>query len=223
MLEPLVDVATASLILASFLVACTCRYRQLFPSRQAPFLKYLEKELLYEKHEISAFSHWRNIRSFEFEIIEKFVTTWMYMRPCKYLYYCIRLDRTRCLTRCLRLIPLSLSIYVNPDHVWETRLPRVTTSKFATRNIHYVPYRQATLCVQLSAIFLLLLRCNDDRRRVVPRMMSRARVCQVVDWSALRSRPLRLKRSLRRTPGEARYGLQHVLCATRRRSPRAAQ
>lgn len=67
---------------------------------------------------------------------------------------------------------LSVSAYVNPDREDVSRRGN-PPAKSATRETSVaVPYRQAIFCIQLSAIFSLPLRRNDDRRRVAPRTMS---------------------------------------------------
>lgn len=170
------------MIFASFLLACTCRYRQLFPSRQAPFLKYLKWRMRLLPHEKYGKKLWTRACSVVFEIVKTFVTIyrWIYS-PNVNIYIIVFVHRTLLRVRNVIIANLSISIYkyMKLDHT-RTNAFRV---KSRYRNFWHVTsgttsYRQTTLCVQLSAIFSLLLRRNgrNDDRRVVPRMMRRASV-----------------------------------------------
>lgn len=97
---------------------------------------------------------------------------------CQYLYYCVRVSIERCHSvTCIHKANLSISIHINLDRAQAILRGEFHWGKHTTREtLVTVPYRQAILCVQLSAIFSFLLRRNDDRRRVVPWMMSWTRV-----------------------------------------------
>lgn len=104
-----------------------------------------------------------------FKIVKRFANDIETYSPSVNIYIIVFVHRTLLRVRNVLVANLSIFLYAKLDHTRDNGF-RVESRK--NRNLRYVTsgatsYRQTTLCVQLSAIFSLLLRRNgrnDDRR-----------------------------------------------------------